>query len=108
MFRDSLKEMEQLLSGKSVVGDAIQIGDATVIPLLSTGFGFGGAGGSGKAPGNEGEGTGGGTGAGGGVKPVAVIISDATGVRIERIAGPGALESIGTAVARAIESERAK
>jgi len=58
--------------------------------LMSVGFGFGGGGGTGKGGRTEketGEGIGGGTGGGGGVKPVAVIIVNQEGVRVESIKG---------------------
>jgi uncharacterized spore protein YtfJ len=71
-----------------VVGEPITLNGTTIIPLLSLGFGFGAGGGSGKAKEAQlGEGSGGGTGVGGGVKPVAVIIVDKDGVRVEQLKG---------------------
>lgn len=107
-YKDSLEEVEHLLSSKSVVGEAIKFGDTTVVPLLSAGFGFGVGGGSGTAPNNQGSGIGGGTGAGGGVRPIAVIISDKNGVRIERVGGLHGMEAIGTAIAKIVESQTKK
>ena len=47
-------------------------------------FGFGACGGTGKDT-SKGEGSGGGTGAGGGVKPVAVLVINQDGIRLEPI-----------------------
>lgn len=110
LYKESLDEVEKLLSGRTVVGERIQLEGAVVIPLLSTGFGFGAGGGSGsgRAPGGQGEGqgTGAGTGAGGGVKPIALLIQDKNGVRVERVGGPSGFEALGTAIGKAIESQR--
>lgn len=85
LLATSVKELERILSSKTVVGDPITVGEATIIPLSSVGFGFGAGGGTGTAPGKNGQGTGGGTGGGGGIKPVAVLIIDKQGVRLEPV-----------------------
>ncbi len=74
-------EMQKSLSARTVVGDPISIEGKTVIPLVSVGMGFGAGTGTGK--GQEGVGSGGGGGLG--MKPVAVIIADLQGVRVERL-----------------------
>jgi uncharacterized spore protein YtfJ len=108
LFHESLGEVEKLLSARSVVGDAITVEGTTIIPLVATGFGFGAGGGGGKAPGDQGEGNGAGTGAGGGVRPVALVIVERGGnVRVERVTGPSRIESIGTAIAKAMETRGA-
>lgn len=105
LFKTAIGEIERILSSKAVVGEPITVEGNTVIPLLSLGFGFGAGGGTGKAKAGE-EGSGGGTGGGGGVKPVAVVIFDAQGVRLETIKGGTAsvlekvVEVIGKAAAR--------
>lgn len=73
-----------MLNTKTVVGEPITAKGNTLIPLVSVGFGFGVGGGQGTEP-QKGSGHGGGTGGGGGVKPVALIIINADGVRIEPI-----------------------
>ena len=85
----SAKELEQVLSTKTVVGAPIQLGESTVVPLLSVGLGLG-VGGGGAQNAKQGEGRGQGVGCGGGVKPIAVIISDANGVRVESLHGAAA------------------
>lgn len=88
LLKTSMGEIERLLNTKTVVGEPITSGDTTIIPLVSVGFGFGAGGGSGTlTSGEAGEGSGLGTGGGGGVKPVAVIIIDKNGARLESIKG---------------------
>ena len=97
LVKVSLGEIERILSTKSVVGEPMTVEDNTIIPLVSIGFAFGAGGGSGKGRKEQGEGTGGGTGGGGGIKPVAVIVVNKEGVRIEPM--KGAVASIGERVA---------
>ncbi len=114
LLKSSMEEIERILSTNRVVGELITIGDVTMIPLVSLGFGFGAGGGSGKGQmpsanaKGEGEGIGVGTGGGGGVKPVAMIIIDKNGVRIEPIKGSAssAFESIAQTIGQAIQSEK--
>lgn len=91
LFKTAIGEIERLLSTKTVVGEPMVIEGRTLIPLVSLGFGFGAGGGTGKAPKSKGdkelEGLGGGTGGGGGVKPVAIIVVDESGVRLEAVKG---------------------
>ena len=90
LVKTSVEEIKGVLSADRVVGEPIIVGGNTIIPLVSVGFGFGGGGGTGKGGKSEkdtGEGRGGGTGGGGGVKPVALIIVNEEGVRVEAIRG---------------------
>lgn len=86
LFGKAVKEIESMLNTKTVVGDPIVVEGNTLIPLVSVGFGFGVGAGEGTDP-KKGAGTAGGTGGGGGVKPVAVIVIDKDGVRLESIKG---------------------
>jgi uncharacterized spore protein YtfJ len=98
LVKTTLGEIEKVLDTKTVVGEPITVEGTTLIPLISVGFGFGAGGGSGKAEAKQaGEGAGGGTGGGAGVKPIAVIIIDKSGVRIESIKGgmATAIEKLG-------------
>ena len=85
LFKTTIEEIEKMLNSKTVVGDPIVVENNTIIPLVSVGFGFGAGGGAGKDPAGKGEGEGGGTGGGGGVKPLAVLIINKDGVRLEPI-----------------------
>src|SRR6056297_2351082 len=82
LLKGTVAELDRLLNAKNVLGDPIEKGDATVIPIVSYGFGFGaGGGGGGKL------GDGAGTGAGGGIKPLGAIILDKDGARVESVQG---------------------
>jgi len=88
LLKSTVEELEKLLNAKNVLGDPIEKGDATIIPIVSYGFGFGAGGGTGTKSGvGSGTGTGGGTGAGGGIKPLGAIIVDKEGARVEAIHG---------------------
>jgi uncharacterized spore protein YtfJ len=102
VFGTAINEIERLLNTKTVVGEPIIVEGNTLIPLISVGFGFGVGGGEGTDP-KKGSGAGGGTGGGGGVKPVALIIINKDGVRVEAIKGSAAsaLEKVAETVAKA-------
>ena len=88
LVKTTLGEIEKVIDAKTVVGEPITIEGTTLIPLMSVGFGFAAGGGTGKGETKqEMEGGGSGTGGGGGVKPIAVIVIDKDGVRIEPIKG---------------------
>ncbi|MDH3460353.1 MAG: spore germination protein GerW family protein [Burkholderiaceae bacterium] len=89
LFAKAIGEIERILNTKTVVGEPITVEGNTLIPLISVGFGFGVGSGEGVDP-KKGAGSGGGTGAGGGVKPVALIIINKDGVRVEPIKGAAA------------------
>ena len=113
LLRTTADELEKMLSSKSVMGDPITIGDTTIVPLRSAGFWFGTGGGGGKggeATKGEGEGQGVGTGGAGGVKPVAVLIIDKNGVRIEPMKGSMAqmAEQLSSALPKVQEAIRGK
>jgi len=106
LVKTTLEEIEKVLTTRTVVGEPITIDDKTLVPLISVGFGFGAGGGSGKGEAKQkGEGTGGGTGGGAWVKPIAVIIIDKEGVRIEPIMGGIAttIERLGEAIPNLLE-----
>ena len=104
LFDKAVAEIERMLTTKTVVGDPMTVEGNTLIPLISVGFGFGVGGGKGTEP-SKGSGQGGGTGGGGGVKPVALIIINQDGVRVEPVKSGAAsvlekvAESIGKAAA---------
>jgi uncharacterized spore protein YtfJ len=106
LFGKAVGEIERMLNSKTVVGEPIVVEGNTLIPLVSLGFGFGVGGGEGTDP-KKGSGTGGGTGGGGGVKPVAVIVVNKDGVRIESIKGGTAsvMEKVVEAVGKAASAK---
>ena len=108
LIKATVEEIERMLSAKTVVGQSMIIEGFTVIPLVSVGFAFGVGAGGGKSGAKEKvdrEGSGSGGGGGGGVKPVAMLIIDKTGVRVEPIKSgmTSALESIGTRIPDVVE-----
>jgi len=106
LVKTTLGEIEKVLNSRTVVGEPIAIQDVTLIPLISVGFGFGAGGGSGKGETKQkGEGTGGGTGGGAWVKPIALVIVDKNGVRLESVKGGMAttVEKLGEMVQETIE-----
>ncbi|MBN1324382.1 MAG: sporulation protein YtfJ [Methanotrichaceae archaeon] len=82
LLRAAFGEMEKVMTARTVVGDAATFGELTVIPLVSIKMGFGA--GAGAEEGKEGS-EGGGAGGGVSIKPVAVIILEKEGVRIEQL-----------------------
>lgn len=108
LFGTAVNEIERMLNTKTVVGEPITVEGNTLIPLVSVGFGFGVGGGEGTDP-SKGAGTGGGTGGGGGVKPVALIIINKDGVRVEPIKGATAsvIEKIAESVGKATSAKTA-
>jgi uncharacterized spore protein YtfJ len=106
LVKTTLGEIEKVLSTKTVVGEPTVLEGATVIPLITAGFGFGAGGGEGRGEAKQkGEGAGGGTGGGAWVKPVAVIVIDSQGVRIEPIRGglAAAIDRMAEACPRVME-----
>lgn len=89
LFGKAISEIERMLNTKTVVGEPITVDGNTLIPLISVGFGFGVGAGEGTDP-KKGAGTGGGAAGGGGVKPVALIIINKDGVRLEPVKGGAA------------------
>ncbi len=106
LIRATLGEIEKVLSTRTVVGEPITVEGATLIPLISVGFGFGAGGGEGKGEAKQrGEGSGGGSGGGAWVRPIAMVIVDKEGVRIEPIRGglSTAIGRIGETIPQMIE-----
>jgi uncharacterized spore protein YtfJ len=89
LFGKAIGEIERMLNTKTVVGEPITVEGNTLIPLISIGFGFAVGGGEGNDP-KKGAGTGGGAGGGGGVKPVAIVIVNKDGVRVDAVKGGAA------------------
>ncbi|NNE86839.1 MAG: sporulation protein YtfJ [Silicimonas sp.] len=100
LLKGTVEELDRLLNAKNVLGDPIEKGSSTVIPIVSYGFGFGAGGSSG---GKSGDGSG--TGGGGGIKPLGAIIFDDNGARVEAVKGAvtNVAEIVGEAVSRAMD-----
>ncbi len=108
LFGKAIGEIERMLNTKTVVGDPITVEGNTLIPLISVGFGFGVGAGEGNDP-KKGVGSGGGTGGGGGVKPIALVIINQDGVRVETVKGGAAsvMEKIADVAGKVASSKTA-
>jgi uncharacterized spore protein YtfJ len=73
MLKMTADELEQLLTPAHIMGQAVDLGDKAVIPVVEFGFGFG-AGYADTKNDAGGSGGGAGSGAGGGISPVALVI----------------------------------
>lgn len=80
-----VSEVRGIIEQRSILGEPVTIGDVTIIPVASYGFGFGGGAGAGTDPGSKEQGSGGGAGAGAGIKPVALVVVDKDGARVEQV-----------------------
>ncbi|MBW4706819.1 hypothetical protein KX928_03360 [Roseobacter sp. YSTF-M11] len=100
LLKGTVEELDRLLNARNVLGDPIEKGSATVIPIVSYGFGFGAGGGESTKTGD-----GAGTGAGGGIKPQGAIIIDDHGARVESVQGAMTTfaEVLGTTAGKAID-----
>ena len=101
LLKGTVEELDRLLNAKNVLGDPIEKGTATVVPIVSYGFGFGAGGGA-----DSKSGQGAGTGAGGGIKPLGAIIMDDQGARVESVQGAMTTfaEVLGSTAGKAIET----
>ena len=109
LFDKAVNEIERMLNTKTVVGEPITVEGNTLIPLVNVGFGFGGGGGEGTEP-QKGSGHGGGAGGGGGVKPVALVVVNKDGVRVESIKSGTAsvLEKVAETIGKTASAKSAK
>jgi len=110
LIQAALREIETTLDTKRVVGEPLEVGEYTIIPLVSIGFGFGVGSGSGKSEDlMKGEGTGGASAGGGGIKPIGVIVIGPEGVTVEPLKGTTAslVESLAATVLNARNKQEA-
>jgi uncharacterized spore protein YtfJ len=112
LVKATLGEIEKVLTTRTVVGEPINVQGRTLIPIVSVGFGFGAGAGEGKGGERRmGDGSGGGAGGGGWVRPMAIVIIDKDGVKVEGIRGGLAsavekmAEMIPTAIEKGIEAK---
>lgn len=93
VFNTLFEKLEKFLRSETVVGDPIQVGNVTLIPIITVSFGVAGGEGSGKdSKGNDGSGGGGGV--GGRISPNAVLVIKNDEVSLVSLAGKGSLEKI--------------
>jgi len=85
--------LEKFLKTETVVGEAIIVGETTLIPLITVSFGCGTGGGTGNSL-KDGDGTGGGLGAGAKITPTAILVIKDGNVTMLSIKGKGNLENL--------------
>ncbi|MBW9171391.1 sporulation protein [Clostridium estertheticum] len=85
--------LERFLKTETVVGEAIIVGETTLIPLITVSFGCGTGGGTGNTL-KDGEGTGGGLGAGAKITPTAILVIKDGSVTMLSIKGKCNLENL--------------
>ena len=93
-----LERLEKFLQTKTVIGEPMQVGNVTLIPIISVSFGLGGGGGDSK-----GEDSGEGGGAGGSVVPKAILVIKGDEVSMMPINDKGSLEKIIAMVPEIVE-----
>lgn len=101
-------QVRGIIENRSILGEAVTIGEVTIVPVASYGFGFGGGAGSGPDPQSKEQGSGAGGGAGGGIKPVALVVVDKEGARVEQVhVGKASLgETIAAAAERIMDKHK--
>ena len=80
-------ELKEIANSQTIIGEAITVGDKTVIPVIKVSVGFGAGGGQGESE-KVGGGFGGGGGGGAKIEPAAFIIMDEKGIKL-LMAGKG-------------------
>ena len=83
LLKTTLSELKSIAQADTVVGEPITVGDTKIIPVVKVGFGFGAGGGGGKDASKDGQR--GGSGGGAGMEPVAFLIVDESGARLESV-----------------------
>lgn len=78
------EKFKEMIKVETVVGDAVQIGDATIVPFVDVSFGFGTGGHAGEKNGNSKCGGGGG---GAKMEPTAILVIKGERVELFSIKG---------------------
>lgn len=93
VFNTLFEKLEKFLRTETVVGDALQVGNITLIPVITVSFGVGAGEGAGKDhKGNDGEGYGGGVGCK--IAPNAMLVIKDDEVSVVPLTSRGSLEKI--------------
>ena len=85
--------LERFIKTETVVGEAIIVGETTLIPLITVSFGCGTSGGTGNSV-KAGEGNGGGLGAGARITPTAILVIKDGNVTMLSIKGKANLDNL--------------
>ncbi len=89
-----LEKLRSLASTETVIGEPVELGDVTLMPVIKMSIGFGAGGGEGTlVEDKSGKGSGGGGGGGAQVTPIGFLIWDGDEVRFISV-GKGKVESL--------------
>ena len=83
LINNTLKEAQELMTSRTVVGEPIKTDTHTVIPVSKVMFGFGGGGAEGDEKGKKGYGQG--VGGGWSIEPVAFVVVGEDGAKLMTI-----------------------
>lgn len=93
LFNTLFEKLENFIKTETVVGDPFQVGNITMVPIISVSFGVGGGEGSGKDnKGNDGSGGGGGVGAK--ITPNSMLVIKNDEISVVPLTSRGSLEKI--------------
>ena len=109
LVKSTVDEIQKVISGSCTVGEPKIVGETTIVPVVTTSFWFAGGGGHDKLTEKKlKEGEKYGTGGGAGVRPVALVVIDKEGTRIEPIKGlvSGTIEKIAEKVPEMVAAFR--
>ena len=96
LVKNTLHELQELMATKTVIGEPVETGEHTVLPVSKVTFGFASGGGTGEADTKDkGKGTGEGIGGGWSIEPVAFVIVGHDGAKLLTI---GENEGIGSKI----------
>ncbi len=88
-----LEKLEKFIRTETVVGEPIQIGSITLVPIVTVSFGVGAGGGGGKdEKGNDGTGSGGGLGAK--IQPNAMLVIKDDQVSVLPLSNKGSFDKL--------------
>ena len=96
ILKDIVGELKDIASSQTIIGEAITVGEKTVVPVVKISVGFGAGGGQGEST-DKGAGFGGGGGGAARIEPSAFIIMDGDKVQMLS-AKPGKLDALVDAV----------
>jgi len=101
MFKEDMDaiaaHLENMVKSKTIVGEPIMAGNATVIPIISASFGFALGDGEGSEP-NKGGGKGSGGGGGARITPTALLVVKDDDVQVFNLGDKGSLDKLVTMV----------
>lgn len=93
VINSMFEKLEKFIRTETVVGEQIQVGNVTLIPIVNVSFGVGAGGGGGKdEKGNDGTGSGGGLGAK--IQPTAMLVIKGDEVSVLPLSSKGSFDKL--------------